>query len=243
MSDMPTRTRFAAPRPAPLDAPLPEAPLKAALRPARAFAAAMPVFAALALAACTGGGVDSTLGTARLDGGAPAPVAEAKPEVQDPRAYCPKTVLRAGTETFNLYPDKMKKDDPDARQKLRFRATITDVVRECNYAGNTLNIKVGVAGRLLSGPSGESGQFLMPIRIVVTQGENVLYSVLHDAPAEIPAGRTNNTFAFVDSAVSIPKPENASVLIYAGFDEQRTDSPGDKNAARGGNPRNLPKVN
>lgn len=145
-------------------------------------------------------------------------------EVQDPRAYCPKTVLRAGTETHNVFPDKVKKDDPEAPRLLRFRATITEVVRECNYAGEFLNIKVGVAGRLIAGPSGESGQFTMPIRVAVTAGETVLYTKLHDVPAELPQGRPNSTFRFVDPQVSIPKPTKENVVIYVGFDEQRTDA-------------------
>ena len=66
--------------------------------------------------------------------------------------------MRAGTETYNVYPDKMKRDDPEAEKKLRFRATITDAVRECNYNGDTLNIRVGIAGRLISGPAGETGK-------------------------------------------------------------------------------------
>jgi hypothetical protein len=144
--------------------------------------------------------------------------------LQDPRAYCPKTVLRAGTETYNVFPDKVKKDDPEAPRLLRFRATITEVVRECNYAGEFLNIKVGVAGRLISGPSGETGQFSMPIRVAVTAGDTVLYTKLHDVPAELPPGRPNSTFRFVDSQVSIPKPTKENVVIYVGFDEQRIDA-------------------
>ena len=147
-------------------------------------------------------------------------------EVQDLRAYCPKTVLRAGTETYDIYPAKMKKDDPEREKKLRFRATISDVVRECNSAGAMLNIKVGVAGRLVSGPASETGAFTMPLRIAVTQGDTVLYSQLHDIPGEIPAGRTNNLFSFVDGNISIPKPEKENIIIYAGFDELKKDVPG-----------------
>lgn len=145
---------------------------------------------------------------------------------QDPRAYCPKTVMRAGTETFNVYPDDVKRDDPDKAGKLRFRGTITDVVRECNYGGADLYMKVGIAGRVLSGPSGESGNFVMPIRIAVTRGDEVLYSKLHDVPAEILPGRTNGTFSFVDSEIVLPKPEFENIIIYAGYDEQRVDIPG-----------------
>jgi hypothetical protein len=197
-------------------------------------AAALASIAALA-ASCNsaggGGQVDSTLGTAgQQQTAAAAPAGQTPPpasgEVLDPRAYCPKTVLRAGTETYNVYPDKVKKDDPDAARKLRFRSTITGVVRECNYAGDVLNMKVGVEGRLISGPTGEAGQFTMPVRVAVTRGDEVLYTKLHDVPAEIPAGRTNGVFRFVDEAVSIPKPTRENIIIYVGYDEQRIDAPG-----------------
>ncbi|MEZ5871893.1 MAG: hypothetical protein R3D32_08600 [Nitratireductor sp.] len=146
--------------------------------------------------------------------------------IQDLRAYCPKTVLRAGTETYDIYPAKTRKGDPELEKKLRFRATISDVVRECNSAGAMLNIKVGVAGRLISGPASETGSFTMPLRIVVTQGDAVLYSQLHDVPGEIPPGRTNNLFSFVDGNISIPKPDKENIIIYAGFDELKKDTPG-----------------
>ncbi len=173
--------------------------------------------------------MDSALGSAREQTAAAAPAPEQQKssgEVLDPRAYCPKTVLRAGTETYNVFPANVKKDDPQAPRLLRFRATITGVVRECNYAGDVLNMKVGVEGRLISGPSGETGAFTMPIRVAVTRGDEVLYTKLHDAPAEIPAGRTNNVFRFVDDQVSIAKPTTENIIIYVGFDEQRIDAPG-----------------
>lgn len=203
------------------------------------------------LAGCnTGGGqVDNTLGTAAPQTQQAPQIAAADPnapvpppldEIQDPRAYCPNIVLRAGTETYNVYPQGVRPDDPEIREKLRFRATITEKARECNYAGGTLLMKVGVAGRVVSGPTGETGQFLMPVRIAITQGETVLYSKLHDVAAEIPPGRTNNTFRFVDAAIQIPRPERENVLIYVGYDEQREDKPGAQ--ARGGD-RPRPRVN
>lgn len=180
----------------------------------------------VALAGCNSSGsgsrIDDTLSSAQQTNAA-TPAAD---EFQDPRAYCPRTVMRAGTETLDVFPDKMRPDDPDAASKLRFRGMIRDVVRECATAGSFLNIKVGVAGRVLSGPAGESGSFLMPIRIAVTQGDTVLYSQLHDVPATIPEGTTNASFSFVDNAISIARPERPNVIVYVGFDEQRVDLPG-----------------
>lgn len=199
--------------------------MREVLSVSKAAGMALAAGGAMMLAACNSPGnkIETTLDPLQAQQSPGSPTVS--DEVQDLRGYCPNTVMRAGTETYNVYPDKMKKDDPEAGRKLRFRATITDVVRECNYAGPVLNMRVGVAGRILSGPSGETGSFLMPVRIAVTQAGNVLYSKLHDVPAEVPPGRTNNTFAYVDSEVSIPRPDSQNVIIYVGFDELRVDLP------------------
>ena len=142
-----------------------------------------PLLAAmLALAACNSAGGNRVEQT--LD---PMQAGNNKSKVdsfEDIRGYCPKIIMRAGTQTYDAYPAKMKKDDPEAPKKLRFRATITEVVRECNYEGDMLNIRVGIAGRIVSGPAGETGSFALPIRVAATQSDAVLYSQLHDVGAE-----------------------------------------------------------
>lgn len=143
---------------------------------------------------------------------------------QDPRAYCPKTVLRAGTETYRIFPKGVKRDDPGALAKLRFQATITQVSRECNYQPNRLNMRVGVAGRVINGPTGETGTIEMPVRIAVTRGDEVLYSRLHQIPATIPEGGGNTTFRFVDNFVDVPIPDKPNLLVYVGYDEGPYDA-------------------
>lgn len=185
----------------------------------------LAILAVLALAGCNsetaGSRIDDTLSSA----GQQSAASPSTQQVQDLRAYCPRTVMRAGTEKLDVFPDGMRADDPDAAAKLRFRGVIREVVRECNYAGDFLNMRVGVAGRVISGPGGETGSFLMPIRIAVTQGETVLYSKLHDVPANIPAGGTNGAFSFVDSEISLPRPQRENIIVYVGYDEQRVDLP------------------
>lgn len=179
-----------------------------------------------ALSACNSSGTNTVDDTLNVSPSGNPQIAAVPQEdaIQDPRAYCPKTVLRAGTETYDVYPDGVDVEDPDAASKLRFRATIGEVARECNSAGNFLNIRVGVRGRYLSGPTGETGAFTMPVRVAVTQGDSVLYSQLHQIPAEIPPGQRNGTFQYVDNNVSIPKPERENVIIYVGYDEGPYDT-------------------
>lgn len=175
---------------------------------------------ALALAACTSTKTGGVVGA--LDIGndqKQAKVEQVEEEPQDLRAYCPKTVLRAGTETFRVYKRGVKKTDENARTSIRFQGSITEVVRECNYRGNQLNVRVGVAGRVINGSSAETGTFNMPLRIAVTAGDEVLYSQLHQVVGNIEPGKTNGFFKFVDGNILIEKPKSKNIIIYAGFDE------------------------
>ena len=185
------------------------------------------VTAAILLASCnspgTGSKIDDALDVApQQQAISNVPVPD---EIQDPRAFCPKTVIREGTETFNVYAKDVKAEDEGSSQNIRYRASISEIVRECNSAGPFLNIKVGVKGRYLSGPKGETGAFTIPLRIAVVRGEEVLYSQLHQIPAEIIPGRANVAFAYVDGDISIPKPDKPNVQIFVGFDEGPYDTP------------------
>ncbi|MCB1415317.1 MAG: hypothetical protein KDJ64_02770 [Nitratireductor sp.] len=192
----------------------------------RGTAKAAAILLAAVLAGCNSAGtnnVENTLDVANSgQSGSNVPARDA---IQDPRAYCPQTVLRAGTETYDLYPKGVSKEDEGASSQLRFRATISEIARECNSAGEFLNIRVGVRGRFLSGPSGEPGSYTMPLRVAVAQGDNVLYSQLHQIPAEILPGKPNGTFSYVDNNVSIPKPREKNVVIYVGYDEGPYETP------------------
>jgi len=172
--------------------------------------------AGIVLSACTASNSGKTSGALDLGGDTQT---QADNESANLRAFCPKTVLRAGTETYRVFTDGVNKDDPDALNSLRFQSTISEVVRECNYRSDQLNIRVGIAGRAINGPTGENGTFNMPVRVAVTRGDEVLYSQLHAIPATIPLGGSFTKFRFVDSNVNIPIPEKPNLLIYVGFDE------------------------
>lgn len=173
----------------------------------------------LAVSACTSSGTGDLLGSAAKQ------EKEAEDDYFDPRAYCPKTLVRAGTETFRVYPKGVKKDDPDANKKLKFQATIQEVVRECNYISQTLAMRVGIAGRVINGPVGEFGELELPIRVAVTRGDEVLYTKLHKIKTNMVVGQNLATFRFVDEAVNIDKPARENILIQIGFDEGPYDTP------------------
>ena len=171
------------------------------------------------LAACKSSGTSNVLESAKKSKKA------TDEEITDLRAYCPKTTIHAGTETMRVYAKGITKESENAGKSLRFQATIQEVVRECNYIAETLAMRVGIAGKVINGPTGEVGQLELPIRVAVTRGDDVLYSQLHKIPSNIEPGRTFATFRFVDEAVNIDKPENQNILIRVGFDEGPYNTP------------------
>lgn len=176
----------------------------------------------LTLAGCNASNTESG-GSGSVDGlllGQQKLIGEAPDASTDLRAFCPKTVLRAGTETYRTFEDGVSKDDPGALNSLRFQATVREVARECNYANGQLNIRVGVKGRVINGPTGATGTINTPVRIAVASTANeVLYSQLHQVPVTIPEGASTAVFSFVDSNVFLPAPEKQNLVVYVGFDE------------------------
>ncbi len=178
---------------------------------------------AILLAACNASTGNKTQDALELGGDLSQ--SEQESQAANLRAFCPRTILRGGTETLRLYADGVKKGDPGALNSLRFQSTITEVVRECNYRTDMLNMRVGIAGRAINGPTGETGTFQTPVRIAVTRGDEVLYSQLHQIPVTISESTSNASFRFVDSNVNFPIPDKPNVIVYVGYDEGPYDPP------------------
>ena len=153
-------------------------------------------------------------------------------EFVDLRAYCPKLVVASGTETMRIYAKGVKKEDEGAAAQLRFQAIITEAVRECKYSGQFLNMRIGVAGRVINGPTGESGILDLPIMITVSRGETILYSQLHKIATNIEPSRNSQNFRFVDEAITLVKPEKENILVRVGFEEISPAKKGPKKKKR-----------
>ncbi len=133
----------------------------------------------------------------------------------DPNEYCPKAVLRGGTENYRTFPRGQK----DNLARLQMQATILKVARECVYENNQLQLKVGVAGRYIPGPQRAGGTFSMPIRIAVRRGNDTIYSKLHRIPANLNQGQIFGKFQFVDDTIFIDVPQQRNIQIFVGYDE------------------------
>ncbi|MEQ1950844.1 hypothetical protein [Mesorhizobium sp. CN2-181] len=167
----------------------------------------------LAAAGCQSG--DS--GSALLGGGNKEATKPSTKKVLESelRGYCPLVNLRDGTAYFNSYA-KGGQDDPS---KLSYQASIADVTRACTRSGGMLNINVAVAGKVVPGPAGASGTITMPVRVVVMQGDTIVYSELkkHQVAVSDPSAATQ--FVVNDPNISLPDPTVRNIRIYAGFDE------------------------
>ena len=131
---------------------------------------------------------------------------------------CPEIQVRDGTQMLRIF-ERGRQDDMSA---IRFQATVQKFARECRTdpATGVTSIKVGVAGRMLSGPSGATGTVNLPLRIVlVKNGDEVLYSQLHPTAAEIPAGQASVLWTQVVDGITIPQQPEGRYVIYIGFDE------------------------
>ena len=86
-------------------------------------------------------------------------------------------------------------------------------------------IRVGIAGRVISGPAGGPGSFTLPVRVGVRREDNqqIVTSKVFSATATIPAGASNSTFAFVSEPVSVPytrEEANEDYMIVVGLDKK-----------------------
>jgi hypothetical protein len=165
----------------------------------------------LGAAGCQSAGGGAVLGSA-----AEQPPAE-KIKESELRAYCPQVVLREGTAYFNTY----QRDGQDDPKKLIYQASIADVTRSCTYNEGMLTMNVAVAGKVVPGPAGAPGNITMPIRVAVmkvtTDGEEVLYSQLHQYPVAV--GDAATQFIFNDPNVTFPAPTTRNIRVFAGYDE------------------------
>ena len=177
---------------------------------------------AVSLTACAGVKLPGFGKRSAEPGGTPVAAGDpANPDEIDIRRYlgpdyCPDLRVREGTEMLRRF-ERGKEDDSDS---IIWQASIGETARECLYdqQGNLI-LRIGVSGRVLTGPKGGPGAVNLPLRIaVVKYQEAVLYSDLKQLAITIPA--TNSTVFRNVYEVTVPSPgRDRDYLIYVGFDE------------------------
>lgn len=162
------------------------------------------------LSGCNAGNPGGVLGSA-ADKPAATPAVNAAAAVQ---GFCPPITLRDGTAYHRVYA-KGAKDDP---AKVVYQASLADTTRSCTRSETTLTISAMVQGRLVAGPEGKPGQFNLPIRVAVTEGEKVVFSELTQFPVTMTDVAQATQFVFTKD-VTVPGEIGGLTKVHIGFDD------------------------
>ena len=135
---------------------------------------------------------------------------------------CPEVTVRSGAGTL-LLGSKGSIGEVNAMD-LRYQGTLVKFARECKTAGGVMTMKIGIEGRVITGPAGGPGSIEVPLRLAVVQeGANpkTVVSKLARVPVTINADPTVE-FTHIDPDVAFPLPRPLGALeqyiVYVGFD-------------------------
>lgn len=136
---------------------------------------------------------------------------------------CPTVDVRTGAATL-MIGSKPGAGEPSALD-LRYQGTIVRTARECRVSAGVMTMKVGIEGRVITGPAGGPGTVDIPLRIAVVQ-EGINPKTIASKFARIEVGITSAVdrvpFTHVDPDVSFPMPPRTadidSYVVYVGFD-------------------------
>jgi hypothetical protein len=143
---------------------------------------------------------------------------------------CPSVDVPSGTATYQLFERVGQTEMTDLRYQGYFRR----FARECKAEGDNVSIRVGVAGRLVTGPKGASGQTLeLPIRFVLADTDDKpVVSRLVKVKVTIPANEGGEEFQQVEELGPIPMPPGrlSGWKLMVGFDVKA--APAEKKRAK-----------
>jgi hypothetical protein len=211
-----------------------------------AFAALLGLL--LALAGC-GSGSSNLFSTSALDLFSTSSKASGDTQTAEGSTAdieCPGITVRTGAATL-MIGTKPSEGEPSAMD-LRYQATIIRTARECQVNSGVMTIKVGIEGRVITGPAGGPGTVDVPLRLAVVQ-EGVNPKTILSRFARVQVAVANAVdrvpFVHVDSEISFPLPQPLSnidaYVIYVGFDPAGAQQEKRKKPASKPKPRSNPR--
>jgi len=136
---------------------------------------------------------------------------------------CPSISLRTGAATL-MIGNTPGEGEPSALD-LKYQATIIRTARECQVNSGIMNMKVGIEGRVITGPAGGPGTINVPLRIAVVQeGVNpkTIASKFGQVQVTVAGAVDRVPFTFIESDISFPLPQPIAnidaYVVYVGFD-------------------------
>jgi hypothetical protein len=142
---------------------------------------------------------------------------------------CPPVQIREGAATYAL---NASSDADQSALSLRMQASFAQNARECHVNSGILTIKVGVEGRIILGPAGSPGDFVVPLRYALVQEgiqPKTIWTKFYAVPVSLsPGGPTNMPFTHVMEDMAVPLPKSSELdayVIYIGFDPNGLETP------------------
>ena len=137
---------------------------------------------------------------------------------------CPEVTVRPGTATLMVSTPKPAGAELTAMD-LRYQGTLVRFSRECGVRPGFMTMKVGVHGRVITGPAGGPGTVDVPLRIAVVQEgpePKTVVSKLARLSVNVTGEPAFADFTHVDQDLTFPLPRNApdiaNYVVYVGFD-------------------------
>lgn len=141
----------------------------------------------------------------------------------DSDVECPNVDVRTGAATL-MIGTKPGEGEPSALD-LRYQGTIIRTARECHVNAGVMTMKVGIEGRVITGPAGGPGNVDVPLRIaVVREGVNPkpIVSKFVRIPVTVTSAVDRVNFTHVEPEISFPLPQPLgdidAYIVYVGFD-------------------------
>jgi hypothetical protein len=186
---------------------------------------------ALVLSGCGGnllGSSTNIFGSSKATTGEPAAGVGGATAASD--VECPGVDVRAGAATL-MIGSKPGEGEPSALD-LRYQGSIVRTARECHVNSGMMTMKVGIEGRVITGPAGGPGNIDVPLRIaVVKEGPEpkTIVSKFARIPVTITGSIDRVTFTHVESDIAFPLPtpmaDIDAYVVYVGFDSMAAPAP------------------
>jgi hypothetical protein len=136
---------------------------------------------------------------------------------------CPEVQVRTGAGTL-MIGSKPGAGEPAALD-VRYQGSIIRTARECHVNAGIMTMKIGIEGRVITGPAGGPGTLDVPLRIaVVREGINpkTVVSKFGRETVTISGAIDRVVFTHVDPDVAFPLPQPLGdidqYVVYVGFD-------------------------
>jgi hypothetical protein len=136
---------------------------------------------------------------------------------------CPEVQIRTGASTLMI--GSKPGDAAPAALDVRYQGSIIRTARECHVNAGMMTIKVGIEGRIITGPAGGAGTVDVPMRIAVVE-EGVSPKTLATKFGKEVVTVNNSvdrvTFTHIEPDITFPLPQPLGLIeryvIYVGFD-------------------------